>query len=219
MTARLAFGPASIFWVGPLGRLSALPYVGEFAGMPFQERILELGTVDAVFAEAAKVQADQAAAESGIMRALVRELAVPWRDASPRTATTQIGIINESLHDCPPPPEAVRGCVLPDIHKLAKAEAQKGTWSIDLAMDFSTRATESVKFDRLDASGPDRVIIGPKDQILSSAVMPLQMTRPAIIGKIGLVYIQFARTFTWLVLLTDKGNGWTVTTKVANGAG
>jgi hypothetical protein len=32
-----------------------------------------------------------------------------------------------------------------------------------------------------------------------------------------LVVVQFARLSTWLVLLTDKGAGWTVTKTFANG--
>lgn len=136
-----------------------------------------------------------------------------------RNATKPIAVVMDSLQQCPPPPEAVRGCVMPEVVNWARSEAGKGTWPFDLVSDFSTRTKGSVKLDRIDVSGLDRVVTGLRADLDFDKVIPLAMTRPAVRGKSALVYVQFATTFNWLVLLTQNDAGWTVTTKIANGAG
>jgi hypothetical protein len=100
---------------------------------------------------------------------------------------------------------------------IARSEAAKGTWSFDLVSDFVTRTRESSKLDHLDVSGFDQVVTGPRADLDFNKVLPLAMSRPAVRGKLALVHVQFATTFSWLVLLTQTDAGWTVTTKIPLG--
>jgi hypothetical protein len=111
----------------------------------------------------------------------------------------------------------VRGCILSEVLPIARREAAKGTWSFDLVSELEKVSKDAVVFQNLDVSGFERVVVGPKAELLQAVGLPLQMSRPAVRGKNALVIVQFARLSTWLVLLTEKDNGWSVTTKIAWG--
>jgi hypothetical protein len=157
------------------------------------------------------------AIEAQIMRALLRDWAVPWRAERKESPPLLINVFRESLSPCPPPPEIVRGCILSEVLPIARREAAKGTWSFDLVSELEKVSKDAVVFQNLDVSGFERVVVGPKAELLQAVGLPLQMSRPAVRGKNALVIVQFARLSTWLVLLTEKDNGWSVTTKIAWG--
>jgi hypothetical protein len=162
-------------------------------------------------------QAQGQPTETGIVRALLRDWAVPWRDGRRENPPTVINVFTDSLTPCPPPPEVVRGCITADVLQVARQEAAKGSWSFDLVSELEKRSKDAVVFSHLDVSGFERVVLGPKAELLQTMGFPLQMSRPAVRGKSALVVVQFARLSTWLVLLTEKDSGWTVTTKIAWG--
>jgi hypothetical protein len=155
--------------------------------------------------------------ESGIVRALLRDWAVPWRDGYKENPPRPINVFSDSLTPCPKPPEVVRGCITSDVLPRAHQEAAKGLWSFDLVRELEQQSKDAVVFRDLDVSGFARVVVGPKADLLQAVGFPLQISRPAVRGKNALVVVQFARLSTWLVLLTEKDDGWSVTTKIAWG--
>jgi len=155
--------------------------------------------------------------ETGIVRALLRDWAVPWRSEHKDNPPVPINVFSDSLAPCPPPPAVVRGCILSDVLQMARQEAAKGTWSFDLVSELEKQSKDAVVFRNLDVSGFERVVVGPKVELLQAVGFPLQMSRPAARGRNALVVVQFARLSTWLVLLTEKDGGWSVTTKIAWG--
>ncbi len=160
---------------------------------------------------------EAASIESGIVRALLRDWAVPYRDEHKHTPPYAINVFSDSLTPCPPPPEIVRGCITTDVLPMARQEAARGSWSFDLVSDLEQQSKEAAVFSDLDVSGFERVVVGRKAELLTIEGFPLQMSRPAVRGKNALVVVQFARLSTWLVLLTEKDGGWSVTTKIAWG--
>ena len=159
------------------------------------------------------------ATETGIVRALLRDWALPWRAGNQDNPPKPINVFSDSLTPCPPPPEAVRGCITSEVFPRARQEAAKGSWSFELASELEKVSKDAVVFRNLDVSAFERVVVGPKAELLQAAGFPLQMSRPAVRGKNALVVVQFARLSTWLVLLTEKDDGWSVTTKIAWGMG
>jgi len=87
----------------------------------------------------------------------------------------------------------------------------------DLVSELEKQSKDAVVFRNLDVSGFERVVVGPKAELLPAVGFPLQMSRPAVRGKNALVVVQFARLSTWLVLLSEKDGAWSVTTKIAWG--
>jgi hypothetical protein len=164
-------------------------------------------------------QASTQSIETGIVRALLREWAVPWRAGYKEDPLKPINVFSDSLTPCPPPPEVVRGCITPDVLPRARQEAAKGSWSFDLVSELEKVSKNAVVFRNLDVSGFERVVVGPKAELLQAVGFPLQMSRPAVRGKNALVVVQFAHLSTWLVLLTEKNDAWSVSTKIAWGMG
>jgi hypothetical protein len=161
--------------------------------------------------------AQEKSIEAGILRALLRDWAVPWRNGYKGKTPDFINVFTDSLTPCPPPPEVVRGCITSDVLPVARQEAAKGSWSFDLVSELENRSKEATVFSHLDVSGFERVVLGPKSDLLMTVGFPLQISRPAVRGKSALVVVQFAHLSTWLVLLSDTGAEWTVTKKVAWG--
>lgn len=155
-----------------------------------------------------------ASVNAAVVRAVLRDLAIPERSKISVRPGAPIYVINESLQMCPPPPEAVRGCVAPELLAFARREGAKGLWSFELADELAAQAKKSVTNIDLDVSGLTDVVVGPGARTTPGSV-GLQTSRAAVRGRDALVIVQFAQTYVWLVLLNDKGAGWTVTTKVA----
>lgn len=166
---------------------------------------------------ASSSQAHVQSIETRIVRALLHDWAVPWREGYKENPPKPINVFSDSLTPCPQPPEVVRGCITPDVLPRARQEAAKGSWSFDLASELEKVSRDAVVFRNLDVSGFERVVVGPKAELLQAIGFPLQMSRPAVRGKDALVVVQFARLSTWFVLLTEKDDGWSVTTKIAWG--
>lgn len=150
---------------------------------------------------------------AAIVRALLRDLAIPERSKISVKPGAPLYVISESLQMCVPPPQVVRGCVVPEIIAFARREAAKGQWSFELADELGAEAKKSVGKVSLDVSDLTGVVVGPKASAIPGSVV-FQMSRPAVRSRDALVIVQFAQTYVWLVLLNDKGAGWTVTTKV-----
>ena len=72
------------------------------------------------------VRAQEPSNDGRIVRALLRDIAIPWRDGSQRNATKPIAVVMDSLQQCPPPPEAVRGCVMPEVVNWARFRSGQG---------------------------------------------------------------------------------------------
>lgn len=163
--------------------------------------------------------APQASPDVDVVRALLRDIAVPQREKYREDPRKIIAVVAESLRQCSP--QVVRSCVLPDVFAAARTEAAKGTWSFDLVSELENRTKESFDFGHLDVSGFDRIIVGPRAELdrTNPTALPMVMSRPAIRAKSALVIVQFARVWEWLVLLSEKDTGWVVTTKIAYGAG
>jgi hypothetical protein len=155
------------------------------------------------------------ALELDIFHAVLRDFAGPsqYRGTPPKL----IAVVTESLQPCPPRPAMVRGCISRDIFDLARKEAGSVTWPSGQVSDLENVTKDPVAFGHLDVSGFEPIVVVPKAEAIRMVALPLSMSRPAVRGKIALVVVQFARLSTWLVLLTDKGAGWTVTKTFANG--
>jgi hypothetical protein len=171
-------------------------------------------------AQDSRAASPEASVESKILRVLLREIVVPWRDKGRENPPPLIAVATDSISLCPPPP-GVRGCLSEMDLKLARADEGIAAWSPGILRDLESLAKEPYEFKQLDISGFDRVVLMPRAQLSQTKPypMPFAMTRPAVRGKTAMVYVQFAQGHTVFVLLTETDKGWTVTTQIAYGAG
>lgn len=170
-----------------------------------------------IYSLSAGAWADQADArppsgDVAIMKALLRDVIFPAREVvSPVGSLRIVALSDLTLVQCPPKPESP--CVSEDVFRAAEREASMGTWSFELARALRPATTSGLKLERFEYPG---FVMGALTEFQSTlpSPAPLTISRPVVMGDKALLYVQFAHTYTWLVLLTAKDSDWKVTARV-----
>lgn len=147
-----------------------------------------------------------------IIRAIVREVALPELVlVSPRDRLRPILLSDVTLARCPD--EVTAPCVSRGVHLEAQREAAKGTFPFELSAAFQTATAVKSTLDHFDDSG---FTMATPAEVAASRSNPaiLAISRPAVIENQALVYVQFARTYDWLIVLKRESGGWKVSTKI-----
>jgi hypothetical protein len=147
-----------------------------------------------------------------VIRAVVRHVALPeLRVVSQGDRLRPIMLSDLTLAKCLA--EATAPCVSQDVYLAARRETGKGTWPPALTASFESAAATSLRLGPIDDPGftvasAASIKASPKNSAR------LAITRPAVIQNRALVYVQFAATWTWLVLLHWNGQEWLVEDKI-----
>lgn len=158
----------------------------------------------------------QSADQVEIVSALLRDLAEPIREkyTPPRT----IVLARTTLATCPK--GKVVPCIVPVAFQTARREAAMGSWPFDLATEFEKVNESAVALTtRFEEFQYREFLFGASDERMRAypTPLPLAISRPIVVNNQSLLAVQFARTWTWLVLLAKEPQGWTVRKSIVIG--
>ena len=153
-----------------------------------------------------------------IVRALLRDMALPERDRlmPANAAAKKVYLAEETLAACPP--RITGPCITDDVFKRAELEAGKGAWRDSLTSLFESINGQSQRLEDVDHA---ELVVGPRADWAKAylkTTTPLSISTPAVLDDQALVYVQFGQSSTWFVLLSKREGAWAVTKKMVLGA-
>jgi hypothetical protein len=164
----------------------------------------------------APADAHQTSDDTAILKAVLTDVVEPLREKyqPPRTIVLE----RMSLARCQP--SVVRACIVQAAFDQTRREAAMGSWGFDLVAAFEKHAADRVDLrPRFETFAHPKLLFDASEEIKRAhpTPLPLAISQPLVVDAQSLMVVQFARTWTWLLLLSKDTSGWHVTKTITIG--
>ena len=179
--------------------------------------LLIVGPPDGLSTKHHQNSAERDAQEIVIFKAILRDVVARERSFVTRPGTTRvIGLVKTTLSVCPA--VVTSPCVHEDVYRMVQREAATGLWSFQSANAFREATRQSADIPGFESP---ELAIGTRTALRADDNNPalLALFKPAIVSGEALVCVQFAGTYSWIVLLTGAKEEWKVSQVVLIGIG